>query len=425
MVTAGAGGMYCGSCLQDNALVAALIKAAVDIQLLPMYTPIRTDEPNQSLNQVFFGGINVYLQQKFPPWGKLPMFLTRWLDHPQLIRWVTSVQMQTNASRLGDLTVSMLKGSHGNQAAEVERLVEWLDKHAHPQLVHFSNILICGCAPTIKQRLDIPVLVTLQGDDVFLGDLGTPHQQAALDQIREIDRSVDAYVVHSDFYADHMASYLGIDRTKFRKIPLSITTADLAGPVAPHAASRPPTIGYMARLAPEKGLPGLCAALELLRRRPATANVRLVIAGWLGADYQTEVEDLFQQLAAACGPDSFEFRGTVTRSEKRQLFSDIDVLSVPTTFLEPKGLYVLESLASGTPVVQPNHGVFPELLESTGGGLLCQPNDPEDLADRLSELLTDESRRRELGATGQANVRKFHTATVAAAALQQIYRSHC
>ena len=416
--------MYCGSCLQDNAVAAALTRAGVDIQLVPMYTPIRTDEPDQSLDQVFFGGINVYLQQKLPSLGKLPSFLTHWLDRPQLIRWVTSGQMQTKPAKLGDLTVSMLKGSDGNQAAEVERLVKWLDQYAQPQLVHFSNILIGGCASTIKQGLNVPILVTLQGDDAFLDGLSKPHHQAALDQIREIDTAVDGYVVHSDFYADHMSAYLGIDRTKFQKIPLAITTTDLANPVEPHGASRPPTIGYMARLAPEKGLHVLCAALQRLRQRTETANARLLIAGWLGADYRPQVEDLFQQLSETCGPDCFEFQGTVTRSEKRALFADIDVLSVPTTFLEPKGLYVLESLAAGTPVVQPNHGIFPELMESTGGGLLCKPNDPQDLADRLFELLTDESRRRELGSTGQDNVLKRHTTAVAAGALQQIYSAH-
>ena len=412
--------MYCGSCLQDNALAAALHSSGVDIQLVPTYTPIRTDEADQSQQEVFFGGINVYLQQKLPWWGRLPGFLSRWLDNPRLIRWVTSRGMETNAALLGDLTVSMLQGADGNQRAEVERVVRWLDRHAQPELVQFSNVLIAACAKTIKERLNVPVLVTLQGDDLFLSDLGPEHQQAALQQIRDIDRSVDAYVVHSQFYADHMASFLGIDRAKFRQVPLAISS-DRFG-VAPDAArTGPPTIGYLARLAPEKGLHLLVEAFEQIRAQPETAETRLLIAGWLGADQTGYAEELFQRLRDQCGEESFEYRGAVSREEKRQFLADVDVVAVPTVFQEPKGLYVLESLASGKPVVQPNHGIFPELLASTAGGRLFEANDVTDLTRQLTELLLNEPNRRELGEAGQANVAERHSARVAAAALRRVY----
>ena len=79
-LTAGAGGMYCGSCLNDNTLARALTKLGVDIQLVPTYTPITTDEHDVSLNEVYFGGINVYLQQKFPPLRWLPAPFDRILN---------------------------------------------------------------------------------------------------------------------------------------------------------------------------------------------------------------------------------------------------------------------------------------------------------------------------------------------------------
>ena len=348
--------------------------------------------------------------------------MTNWLDDPRLIRWLTGRSMQTDAAKLGDLTLSMLQGADGPQAAEVKRLAEWL-RASGSQLVHFSNLLIAGCAPTIKQQLGIPVLVTLQGDDLFLGDLTDEYQERAFAKIHEVDRFVDKYLVHSDFYAGHMANFLGLERTKFQKIPLAISTHDWTDVTTPTTTERPPTVGYMARLAPEKGLHLLCEAFELLRQRPATKDARLIIAGWLGTAYRPTVEDLFQRLSEKCSPHSFEFRGTVTRAEKRQLFHEVDVLSVPTTFLEPKGLYVLEALAAETPVVQPAHGIFPELIAATGGGLLCKPNDPVDLADKLEELLTDESRRRQLGTVGRARVLEHHSVKVAADALRDVYQS--
>src|SRR5205085_6656931 len=82
----------------------------------------------------------------------------------------------------------------------------------------------------------------------------------------------------------------------------------------------------------------------------------------------------------------------------------LDVLAVPTTYQEPKGLFVLEALAAGIPVVQPDHGAFPEVLAETQGGLLHRPEDSQHLAQRLHEILTDTDARRRLGTMGQRNV---------------------
>src|SRR6185436_11285152 len=121
-ITAGAGGMFCGSCLHDNTLVAALRELGHDALLIPTYTPIRTDEPDVSQSRVFFGGINVYLQQKVALFRHTPWLLDRLLDAPRLLRWVSRFAMKTSAHDLGDLTISILKGEHGYQRKEVAKL---------------------------------------------------------------------------------------------------------------------------------------------------------------------------------------------------------------------------------------------------------------------------------------------------------------
>ena len=63
-ITAGAAGMYCGSCLHDNTLAGALLRMGHDVSLIPTYTPIRTDGTDFSIDRVFYGAINVYLAQK-------------------------------------------------------------------------------------------------------------------------------------------------------------------------------------------------------------------------------------------------------------------------------------------------------------------------------------------------------------------------
>src|SRR3954469_3056198 len=109
-ITAGAAGMFCGSCMHDNTLVAALTQAGHDALLVPTYTPIRTDEEDVSQKKVFFGGINVYLEQKLALFRHTPWFVDRLFNFPSLLRWVSRFAVRTRAEDLGDLTVSMLLG---------------------------------------------------------------------------------------------------------------------------------------------------------------------------------------------------------------------------------------------------------------------------------------------------------------------------
>ena len=98
--------------------------------------------------------------------------------------------------------------------------------------------------------------------------------------------------------------------------------------------------------------------------------------------------------------EAYTYVGAVDRLGKIEFLRSLDALSVPTTYRDPKGLFVLEALAAGVPVVQPAHGAFPELLESLGGGRLVPPNDAQRLAHGLHQLLIDEESRRRLSQQG-------------------------
>src|SRR5271166_4129703 len=179
-ITAGAAGMYCGSCMRDNTLVAALARQGHDALLIPTYTPIKTDEPDVSQKRVFFGGINVYLQQKLSLFRHTPWSLDRLLDAPKLLRWVARFAVSTRAENLGDLTISILRGEHGYQRKEVEKLAGWLADDVKPELVNLTNVLLSGMVHEVKRRVGVPVLGTLQGDDIFLEALPEPHRSQAI-----------------------------------------------------------------------------------------------------------------------------------------------------------------------------------------------------------------------------------------------------
>ena len=398
--------MYCGSCMHDNTLARALSDEGYETLLVPTYTPIRSDEKEVTVDQVFFGGINVYLQQKVPLFRFVPRVMDRFLDNPRLIRKVTSRAIETDGKMLGGLTVSMLKGKAGHQKKEVKRLVKWLSQEVRPDVMVLSNILIGGFIPELKKAFDVPVIVTLQGDDIFLESLTEPWQSEAIRLIAKLDPYIDGYLVHSNFYADLMADYCGLSRDKMYITPLGIDTHDFVGLLRNREKSQHVNLGYLARLSEDKGLHNLVSAFIQLRKQEDMSHVRLMIAGWLGKDHEAFAEEQFARLDQAGLADHYQHLGSVDRATKLRMLSELDILCVPTDYQEPKGLYVLESMACGIPVVQPAHGVFPELLKDLGGGVLYAAEDNKDLASRLMDLVRRSGYREELGRTGRENVLK-------------------
>ena len=414
-LTAGAGGMFCGSCMQDNALSRSLEKTGWDIQLIPTYTPIRTDEQDASVDQVFFGGINVFLQQKIPFFRWLPNSMDRFLDNPKLIRRVTAKAMDTDAKTLGKLAVSMLKGVDGNQRKEVRRICQWLAT-TQPQLMIFSNILIGGCIEAIKKQLELPIVVTLQGDDVFLDSLQEPFRSQALKRIEDIGKHVDAFVVHSEFYRDYICDYMNLEKDKFHVTPLGLELEDYEPFRGIRQSSAPDgqTIGYLARLAPEKGLHYLVDAFIGLKKDPRFESLRLRIAGWLSPQNKSYADSLFAKLDDAGLKSHYEYVGAIERDEKLDFLRSLDLFSVPTEYLEPKALYALEAMAAGLPVIAPDHGAFPELAKATEGIRLFAARDVDSLQNSIAVLADDETLRQRIGQRGQASVFEHRNATVMA-----------
>jgi glycosyltransferase involved in cell wall biosynthesis len=425
-ITAGAADMFCGSCLRDNALAAELIARGHDVTLLPVYTPTLTDEPNMSTGRpVFYGGISVYLQQHLAIFRHTPWLLDRLWDAPAVIKKFASRSIQVDPRMLGALTVSTLRGESGYQRKEVQKLVHWLseDGSGRPDVVNLPNSMLIALAAPVRRALQRPIVVTLQGDDLFLDGLIEPYRSQSRDLIRRQIDDVDLFVSVSEYYTEYMSGYLGIPREKLRTVPLGITVKDFSEP-AP-LARQPFTIGYFARIAPEKGLHNLAEAYCLMRREQGLPASRLVAAGYMAADQQTYLDRVVRTLSNAGLADEFSYAGTLDRDGKTRFLRSLDVLSVPSPYHEPKGLYLLEAMASGVPVVQPNHGAFPELLAKTGGGLLSASERPADVATTLMEIWRNPARAAACGRAGAEGVRRHYTITHMADAMLRVYGELC
>jgi glycosyltransferase involved in cell wall biosynthesis len=424
-ITAGAAGMYCGSCLRDNSLAVELLARGHDVTLLPLYTPTTTDEPSVTRNRVLFGGISIYLQQYMGLFRKTPRFLDRVWDSPRVIKALASRSLSTDPRLLGDLTISMLEGERGVLRKEFDKLLEWLAGEPSPDIVNLPNALLIALADPIRKALNRPVCCTLQGEDLFLEELVEPYRTRALELIRKKVSEVDRFIAVSEYYAPVMGRLLQIPPDRMAVVPLGINLKGYEKRGPPDTRD-PFRIGYFARLAPEKGLHVLADAYERLRLRigdvPARA-IRLEAAGYLSRAHAPYLEKVRRGLERAGLADEFVYHGAVDRDGKLAFLRSLDVLSVPAPYDEPKGVFLLEAMASGVPVVQPRRGAFTEIVEKTGGGLLVAPDDPAALAEGLYSIYQDRALAESLGERGFRGVRQHYSIQRSADRLLEVYDS--
>ena len=160
------GSFYCGNCLRDSKYFNALRAEGHKVTKIPMYLPLFADEHDISEVPIFYGAISLYMKQVYPIFRKAPAWVDKLLNSKPMMKLAASMAGSTRAKGLEDMTISMLLGEEGLQKDELERLVEWLRDEAKPDVVHLSNALLLGLARRIKQEMDIPMICSLQNEDV-------------------------------------------------------------------------------------------------------------------------------------------------------------------------------------------------------------------------------------------------------------------
>ena len=414
--------MYCGSCLHDNTLATALLARGHDVLLTPTYTPMRTDEPSVAVPRVFVGGVNAYLEQASGLFRNAPGWLRRLLNHPGFLKVATSGAGSVDPAGLGPLTVSMLRGEAGNQQRSIDELVDWLVDEARPDVVHLSNSMLLGMARRIQERCGPPVVCALSGEDVFLEALPAPYYDQARELLRERAAEVAAFTTLNAYYADFMADYLSVDRGKIHVIPHGLSLEGI-DPVVDRPEKETFVVGFFGRICHTKGLHLLMEACELIAENAPEKPIELRAAGYLGAADREYLVDLHRQADHGQMAGRFAYLGEMDRSQKYEYLRSLDLFCSPAVYAEAKGIPALEAMAVGTPVVAPNEGSFPELIEVTSGGALHEPRDAESLAEVLLSLLEDRETRRGHGQAGAAAIREDYHADRMASQTESLYET--
>jgi glycosyltransferase involved in cell wall biosynthesis len=392
------GTFYCGNCLRDSAYVNSLRESGHDAVTLPMYLPLTTkgDMTNDEV-PVFYGAVNIYLKQQFPLFRHMPRWMESFFDSKPLLNFAARKSGSTRAHGLEQLTESMLLGQQGHQNHELDRLVDFLKNHVKPDIVHFSNALLLGMASHIKEEANVKVVCSLQDEDVWVDAMERSWQSRIWELMAEKSRDVDAFIAVSNYFASVMQDKMHIPAEKMNVIHIGINPE--AYTYAPPAGS-PPAIGYLSRICEENGFEILVDAFILLKRDPRFSKLKLIVTGGMTGDDHPFLNKQLKKLASGNIINDVDIRKDFSTMALHGFFRELTVLSVPVLKGEAFGLYQIESLASGVPLVQPGVGAFPEIIQATGGGMVYQPNTSEMLASVLAEVLADPARLMQMSQAG-------------------------
>ena len=395
------GSFYCGNCMRDSKYIRALIDLGHDVIKVPLYLPIFDDAHDLDEVPVFYGAVNLYLKQQFPIFRHMPSFLEHALDSKSVLEMAARKAGSTRAKGLEEMTISMLLGEEGNQKEELERLVDWLADEVKPDVVHLSNALLLGLAHRIKERMNCILICSLQDEDVWVDAMDDQYRQKVWDIMSERGKDIDVFIPVSNFFSAEIHKRMAIPETKMIPVHLGVDTADyFPKPIQ----NKEPVIGYLSRMCHENGLEVLVDAFILLRKDSKYSRVKLKITGGKTGDDTHFIKEQKQKIAKAGLVDSVFWVDEFEGNDRDKFFDSVRLISVPVLHGEAFGLYMLEAMASGIPMVQPDLGAFKEVIETSGGGVIYPENKPEQLAEALALLIFDDQKLQELSEAGIAGV---------------------
>ncbi len=416
------GSFYCGNCLRDSKYVKALQALGHEVVKVPLYLPLFDDARDLNEVPVFYGAVSVYLKQRFALFRHVPAFVDQLLDTKPVLNLAARNAGSTRAKGLEEMTVSMLLGEEGLQRDELERLTDWLVNEVKPDVVHLSNALLLGLVRRIKEKAGVPVVCSLQDEDVWVDVMSEKSRSKVWELMSRRGRDVDAFVAVSDFYAGEIRKKMEIRDEQMHTIHIGIDAEDYhPKPVS----GKEPVIGYISRMCEENGLGVLVDAFILLKNRPGMDSVKLKITGGKTGDDRKFIKSQKGKIAADGLADDVLWVDEFEGEARQQFFDTVRLVSVPVLNGEAFGLYQLECMASGIPMVQPALGAFPEVVNGSGGGVVYSPNTPAELARAWEQLILDNEKLHQLSAAAVSGVKAYFDIYRQAAKLTEVYKAVC
>ena len=414
------GSFYCGNCLRDSKLFDSMRDQGHEAIKIPMYLPLFSHDPENDMTPVFYGAVSLYLKQVVPIFRRAPKWVDRLLNSRPVLKFAARQANSTRASGLEDMTVSMLMGEHGRQREELEKMVHWLETHFKPDVIHISNALLLGLAHMLRERIGVPVICSLQDEDVWVDPMRPEFSAKVWDLMREKSRDIDMFVSVSHYYTEFMKAKLGLPEEKIQTLHLGVDPADYQ---YVNSDEKPRSIGFLSRMCLENGLDILIDAFILLKKQPGFEDVRLLLTGGQTADDKAFLKEQKQKIDRFGLRAHVEFIPDFDPSARDAFFKRVMLLSVPVRKGEAFGIYLTEAMAAGIPIVQPPLGAFPEIIEKSGGGMIYRENTPEELAKTLQELFSGQEILNQLSRNARRSVEKTFNVHELTIEMTRIYQT--
>ncbi len=413
------GSFYCGNCLRDSGYTKSLIKLGHDAIMLPIYLPLTIEQTDiEDDTPLFYGAVNVYLKQNFKIFRKMPAWLERFFNSNAILRYAAKKAGSTRADGLEEMTISMLNGAEGFQEKELQELIDFLKNYEKPDVVHLSNALLMGMAKKIRQELNIPVVCSLQDEDVWIDAMKPDFQKKLWDLLHEKSKDIDAFIAVSDYFAEYMLKNMRPYTEKMHTINIGIDTSLYQ---VTDFKEMPKAVGFLSRMYEPHGFGIFIDAFILLKQNPEFKHIKAVVTGGMTADDKKFVKKQIKKLKKNNLFSEIEFIEEFKTEKLFYFFDKISILSVPVLKGEAFGTYQIEALASGVPLVQPNLGAFPEIVKNTGGGVIYEPNTPEELAKTWASLLVNPQKLKLMRDNGIKLVNEKFTSMVLSKEVLTIY----
>jgi len=370
---------YCGNCFRDNLQASALRNAGHDVIIMPLYLPLK-HESFKADTPLFFPATTYYMEQKFFGKRKMPEWMKRLTGSDAMLNLASSMSGTTSAKGMEGMTLSMIKGSDPAFTDQINQIINWIQTREKPDIIHLSSTLLIGIAKVLRDQLDIPIICSVQDEEIWIDSLNKDDANLAWRSIAENIRYIDRFITASEYYKDIVRKripqisevdviYPGVDRGKY----------------ASENYPEYPVIGFFYHINRQNGLDILVDAFIRLKKKNSIKNLKLKIGGgYTGKDKQflKRIKKMLAPYAA-----DVEISDSYSLEEQVRFYKDISVISVPITFEEGIGLYLCEAFAAGRPAVEPATGSFPEIVGEAG--LLYSPNSSEALVEALEKLLAD------------------------------------
>ena len=372
---------YCGNCFRDSLQAAALRRAGHQVVVMPLYLPL-TDQAFQADTPLFFPATTFYVASNFFRKRRMPKWMERMLSSKSALKMAASFAGSTSAEGMEGMTLSMIYGDDKVFNEQVNRLIDWIENHEQPDVIHFSSSLLTGIAKAIKQRIRIPIVCSLQDEEVWIDSLKAKFSEIAWQGILENIPFIDKFITTSEFYRNVALSKM----PQIKDIEVIYPGVAAEQYASEHYPANP-VIGYFYHINHINGVEILADAFVKLKNRDTIPHLKLKIGGGYTSHDKKVIHTIRKTLAPFAA--DVEIKEGYRLEDHKRFYSEISVVCVPITFEESIGLYLCEAFAAGRPAVEPATGSFKEIVGDAG--VIYSPNDSDALADALEKLLTDKS----------------------------------